>query len=60
MEVPVVTYEYLVPRVPQAAGYSPNNLNTTWFPPTANGWGTKYPVPDMVLSLLAEEEGPPT
>jgi hypothetical protein len=30
------------------------------FPPTANGWGAKYPVLDMVPPFLAEEERPPT
>jgi hypothetical protein len=30
------------------------------FPPLANGWGTKYPVSDMVPPHLAVEEGPPT
>jgi hypothetical protein len=30
------------------------------FPATANGWGTKYPVPDTVPPLLVVEEGPPT
>jgi hypothetical protein len=27
---------------------------------TTNDEGTKYPIPDMVPPLLAEEEGPPT
>jgi hypothetical protein len=30
------------------------------FPPPANGWGTKYPVTNMVPPLLVEGEGPPT
>jgi hypothetical protein len=30
------------------------------FPPAANGWGTKHPIPDTVQPLLAEEEEPPT
>jgi hypothetical protein len=30
------------------------------FPLVANGWGTKYPIPDMVSPLLAKEEGLPT
>jgi hypothetical protein len=44
----------------RAAGYSPKNPDTIWFPPVANGWGTTYFVPDVTLPLLAEEEGPPT
>jgi hypothetical protein len=43
-----------------AASYDPKNLNMAQFPPTANGWGTKYPILDMTPPLLAEEEGPPT
>jgi hypothetical protein len=30
------------------------------FPPTINGWGIKYLVPDMIIPYLAEEEGPLT
>jgi hypothetical protein len=30
------------------------------FPPAANDWGTKHPVPHIAPPLLAEEEGPPT
>jgi hypothetical protein len=30
------------------------------FPPVANGWRTKYHVPDMAPQLLAEKERPPT
>jgi hypothetical protein len=30
------------------------------FPLAANNWGTKHPVLDMALPLMAEEEGPPT
>jgi hypothetical protein len=29
------------------------------FPPAANGWETKHPVPDAVPPLLTKEEGPP-
>jgi hypothetical protein len=47
----------LVPRVSLVVGYGPTNLDTTLFPRAANGWGTKYPVPDMVLPLLAEGGG---
>jgi hypothetical protein len=28
------------------------------FPLAANGWGTKYPVLDIIPPLLAEAEGP--
>jgi hypothetical protein len=30
------------------------------FPPAVNGWGIKYPIPDIVPPVLAEEEEPPT
>jgi hypothetical protein len=30
------------------------------FPPAANGWKTKYHIPDMIPALLYEEEGPST
>jgi hypothetical protein len=30
------------------------------FPPTANGWGTTHPLPDITPPLLAKERGPPT
>jgi hypothetical protein len=30
-----------------------------WFPPTANGWGTMHPIPDIAPPLQTEEEGPP-
>jgi hypothetical protein len=36
----------------QKSGYDP-------FPPAADGWETKHPIPDMVQPLLTEEEGPP-
>jgi hypothetical protein len=45
---------------PHATGYDPKNLDTGWFPPAANDWENKCPVPDMIPPLLAEEEGPPT
>jgi hypothetical protein len=50
----------LVPQVPRATGYGPKNLDTTQFPLVANGWGTKYPVPNMAPPLLDEEEVSPT
>jgi hypothetical protein len=50
----------LIPRVPQVTGYGTKNLNTVWFPPVANDWGTKYHVLDMFPPLLAEDGGPPT
>jgi hypothetical protein len=56
----VETCQVLVPRVPRAAGYGPTNLDTVWFPPVENGWGTKYPIPDMAPTLLVEGERPPT
>jgi hypothetical protein len=31
-----------------------------WFPPVAQGRGTKHPIPDKVPPLLDEEEGLPT
>jgi hypothetical protein len=36
------------------------NLDITWLPPTANGWGAMHPVLDGVPPLLAEAEGPTT
>jgi hypothetical protein len=48
-----------VPQVPWATGYGSKTLNTVYFPPTANGWGTKYPVLDIAPPLLSEEDGPP-
>jgi hypothetical protein len=36
------------------------NLDTARFPPVANDWGIKYPIPNMAPPLMAEEEGPPT
>jgi hypothetical protein len=47
-------------RVLWAASYGPTNLDTTGFPPLANDWGTKYPLPDIAPPLLAEGEGPPS
>jgi hypothetical protein len=29
------------------------------FPPTANGWGTKHLIPDIVPPLQTEDEGSP-
>jgi hypothetical protein len=49
-----------VPRVPQAAGNRPKNLDMTQFPPVANGLAVIHPVPGMVPPLLVEREGPPT
>jgi hypothetical protein len=49
-----------VPRVSRAADCGPTNLDNAQFPPVTKEWETKYPVPDMAPSLLAEEEGPPT
>jgi hypothetical protein len=58
LEIPNLSGSY----TPGTAGYRlwPKNLDTTQFPPTTNGWETKYPVSDMVPPLLDEEEGPPT
>jgi hypothetical protein len=49
----------LVPQVLWATSYGPINMDTTLFPPAANGWETKHPVLDIVLVLLTEGEGPP-
>jgi hypothetical protein len=38
----------------------PDWLDMTLFPPMVNDRGTQYPVSDMVLSFLVEEEGPST
>jgi hypothetical protein len=46
-------YRGPVPRVPWATGYGPMNLDMALLPPMANGWGTKYLVPNMVPPLLA-------
>jgi hypothetical protein len=40
--------------------YGPTSLDTTMFPPSANDRKTKGPISDMVPSLHAEGEGPPT
>jgi hypothetical protein len=74
--VPTVTYEYpfclLSSEQPwplarrksrgllRAVGYGSINLDTTLFPPAAISWGTMYLIPNMVSSLLAEGEEPPT
>jgi hypothetical protein len=50
----------LVPWVPWPTSYGPTNLDTTLFPPAANDWGTKGPIPDMVSPPLAKGEGPQT
>jgi hypothetical protein len=36
------------------------NLDTTRVPPATNSWGVMHPVPNIVLPLLPEREGPPT
>jgi hypothetical protein len=50
----------LYPRYRGPPVMAQTNLNMAMFPPAANGWGTKYPVPDMIPPLLAEGGGPPT
>jgi hypothetical protein len=50
----------LVHWVPRVTSYNPTNLDMTWFFSAAKGWGSKYPILDMVSALLDEGEGPPT
>jgi hypothetical protein len=49
-----------VPRVPRAIGYGPNKSGYDNVPSSGKWLGTEYPIPDMVLPLLAEGMGPPT
>jgi hypothetical protein len=54
----VATIRVLYPEYRGAPVTAQKNMNMAWFPPMANDWETKYPIPDMILPLLVEEEGP--
>jgi hypothetical protein len=47
-----------VPWVPRATDYDPTNLDMTRFPLATNGWETLYLVPDTIIPLMVEGEGP--
>jgi hypothetical protein len=53
-------YQGHVPQVPHAVGYGPKNLDMTRLPIATNISGSIHPVPDMVLPVQLEGEGPPS